>query len=211
MEYLRQEILLENLKAGDRILEANIAEDLGISRAPVREAIQELVNSGLVLTIPRKGTFVRDLSEEELREIFDIRVLLEIRIFEELMRKKNLSVKDFQRLEAIVHDMVLEAAKEDSPRRIVEVNKKDIEFHHYLWCKSGRTWSMKMLFNLHNQIQLAMVIDSRREGDLVESAKKHYSILESLQRDSIEEVRETLIEHILIYRDSLKKGLLTSL
>ncbi len=66
-----------------------------------------MVNSGLVLSIPRRGTFVRDLSEEELREIFDIRVLLEIRIFEDLMRKKKLSIKDFQRLEAIVHDMVM--------------------------------------------------------------------------------------------------------
>lgn len=210
VEYLRQEILLENLKAGERILEARIAKDLTISRAPVREAMKELENSGLVISIPRKGTFVVDLTEEEIQEIFDIRVMLELRIFEDLLKKKKLVEEDFLQMRAIVDEMVVIAGQKNIPHRLVEVNKKDIAFHRYLWGKSGRRWSMKMLLNLHNQLQLAMVIDSRREGDLVESAKKHYSIIEHLRNGDLEGVREALTAHIVIYRDTLKEDLMTS-
>lgn len=67
-----------------------------------------------------------------------------------------------------------------------------------------------MLLNLHNQIQLAMVIDSRREGDLVESTKNHYAIMENLKNGDLKGVKDSFIEHIAIYRDRLRQGLMTS-
>lgn len=203
-EYLKTEILLENLKAGERILEAQVANTLNISRAPVREAMKELENNGLVTNIPRRGTFVINLSNEDIEEIFDIRVILEIRIFEELLRHKKLQEKDFQRLTLIVDEMVDIARRQDMEDLIIEVNKKDIAFHHFLWDKSGRKWSMKILQSLHNQIQLAMVIDSRREGDLVESAEKHYGIIRNLKQGDLKAAKLSLVEHILTYKESVK-------
>ncbi|HSH36157.1 GntR family transcriptional regulator, partial [Schnuerera sp.] len=76
IDYITKKILTGEYKEGDRILESKIAESLEISRAPVREGIIELQNQGLLKYIPRKGNFVTKMTMEDVKEVFDIRLLL---------------------------------------------------------------------------------------------------------------------------------------
>ncbi|KXS43093.1 MAG: GntR family transcriptional regulator [Candidatus Frackibacter sp. T328-2] len=198
-EFIREQIIfMEKYKEGERILEAQIAEELDVSRAPVREALRELENQGLIRSVPRKGNFVVKLTEEDMEEILDIRVILEGRIVEALIKQDKLTEEDFQYLESIVDDM-LEAAKSSDNQSIIDLNKNDIKFHKYLWKKSGRKWTEKILYNLYYQLQLAMINDLRLEDDLKESAKKHYEILSFLREQNLEKSKETLIEHIQMF------------
>jgi DNA-binding GntR family transcriptional regulator len=75
---LKQMILAGELKVGQRINEVEIANALGISRAPLREAIQALVNEGLLVAIVNRGAFVRTFSEDELEDLYELRIALEL-------------------------------------------------------------------------------------------------------------------------------------
>ena len=66
---LRRAILMEELKAGDRLTEIHLADKLGVSRTPIREAIRKLELEGLVIMIPRRGTIVAEITEKELKDV----------------------------------------------------------------------------------------------------------------------------------------------
>ena len=74
---LRQAILRGELKPGERLMEIQLANKLGVSRTPIREAIRKLELEGLVLMIPRKGAEVADISEKSLRDVLEVRRALE--------------------------------------------------------------------------------------------------------------------------------------
>ena len=74
---LRQAILRGELKPGERLMEIKLANKLGVSRTPIREAIRKLELEGLVLMVPRKGAEVADISEKSLRDVLEVRKALE--------------------------------------------------------------------------------------------------------------------------------------
>ena len=74
---LRQGILTGELKPGERLMEIHLANKLGVSRTPIREAIRKLELEGLVIMIPRKGAEVADITEKSLRDVLEVRKALE--------------------------------------------------------------------------------------------------------------------------------------
>src|SRR2546422_11565220 len=77
-EHLREEILSEPLEPGAELLEVPLAEQLGVSRGPIREAIGRLASEGLVTVRPRRGAVVRSVSKEEFLELYQVREALEL-------------------------------------------------------------------------------------------------------------------------------------
>ncbi len=210
-EYLKEEIFLGNYKSGDRILESKIAEELNISRAPVREAIKELESQGLVINIPRKVSFVVEFSREEIKELFDIRVLLENRVIKILIDNFILNNHDYHELELIVDKMVaIYNDKElDKKEKIIGMNKQDFAFHSYLWKKSSSSkYTVKILTSLYYQLKLAMFRDFKSEDNLFTSAKKHYNIIKYLKKRDITQTKKVLIDHIVSYNESLLTDLI---
>ena len=203
-EYLKQEIFLENYRGGDHILEAKVAKELDVSRAPVREAIKELEKEGLIETIPRKGSFVASFNEEDIKEVFEIRVILEGRMMEIIIENDLLKEEDFIYLEKLIEEM-LEVVNKDlsEDEKVVELNEKDMAFHKYLWEKTNRKFTQRILKMIHNQLKLAMIIDARKEDSLEESARDHYEIIKNLKRKDLGKLRQALIDHIVSYNESL--------
>lgn len=197
VDYLREQIFLEDYVGGDRIVESKVAEELDISRAPVREAIKELESVGLVKTIPRKGTFVVEFDHDEIQELFDIRVMLEERVFKILIENDLMDEEDFDYLDRLVEEMVeIAESDRDENEKIVEVNKRDMRFHSYLWNKSNSKWTNKILTTLYYQLQLAMIIDAKKEENLREASLKHRDILKCLKKESVKETKQAVINHI---------------
>ena len=75
---LRRAILLEELKAGERLTEIHLADKLGVSRTPIREAIRKLELEGLVIMIPRRGTIVAEITEKSLKNVLEVRRVLDM-------------------------------------------------------------------------------------------------------------------------------------
>lgn len=93
VDYLTQKIMTGEYKPNEKINEVQISKELGISRAPIREGIKELSSQGLVNQIPRKGTYVVELTEKDVKEIYEIRISIENSIIEKVITENRLKIK----------------------------------------------------------------------------------------------------------------------
>ncbi|MDY0236447.1 MAG: GntR family transcriptional regulator [Gudongella sp.] len=202
VNYIKESILSGYYKAGDHILETEVALKLNISRAPVREAIRELESDGIVITKPRKGTFVTAYSIDDIKEVFDIRLLLENNIYKILIYEDKLKEKDFMHLEHLVKDMESIATSGMSEEeKTLQVNIKDMAFHKFIWNKSGSLRRVKILEGIFFQLRMAMLYDMDETGNLIKSVTDHYEIIKALRSKDIDACKKALRRHIITYEN----------
>ena len=137
MERLRDDILSGKYKPGDRLNESSIAREFGISRIPVREALFELRESGLVVSLERRGMFVTSLSEEEVQKLSSVRAILETEAL--LLARAHMTPEIASALGALVNKMETES------RTLAEAAAMDLEFHRMIWAASRNDYLQKLL------------------------------------------------------------------
>ncbi|MDI9391298.1 MAG: GntR family transcriptional regulator, partial [Synergistota bacterium] len=124
----------DKYKPGDWLNESDIALELEVSKAPVREALRELAAKGLVKMVPRKGSYVAAFSEAEIEELYNLRFFLEMQIYKDIIEKKRLKEDDLAHLAHLVDEMVASSKEEALKEAILpKFIALDIEFHQYLW------------------------------------------------------------------------------
>ena len=138
---LRDAIVTGRYRPGERLNESKIAREFGISRIPVREALMQLQEHGLVMNQERRGMFVTRLGEEEVQRINSLRVVLEAEALK-LCRLK-ISKADATRLTDLVNQM--DAWTE---RTEMDAAALDLEFHRTLWAAAGNPYLTKTLDSL---------------------------------------------------------------
>lgn len=141
-DVLRRWILNGTLQPGERIIELNISRKLNVSRAPLREALWALERQGLVEIRPHHGATVTMLSEQSIREIFEIREILELQAARKL--RKNLDAASAKTLKRALAGLK-EAAK---ARDMARFSEADFEFHKTLWKLSGNRHLQEVLESL---------------------------------------------------------------
>jgi DNA-binding GntR family transcriptional regulator len=130
---LRGEIVAGRLRPGDKLVESDLSERMGVSRGPIREALRQLEHEGLVISSPYRGTVVLGVSQEEVEQVLiPIRLILERFAFPHALRKMD--EEDFERLEGLIRDMS-EAAERGDLDRIVGM---EVGFHEFVISKSGQ-------------------------------------------------------------------------
>jgi DNA-binding GntR family transcriptional regulator len=200
---LQNRILSGYFKEGDQLKELELANEFGISKAPLREGLKKLEASGIIISIPRKGTYVTIFTLQDRKEIFDIRILLENSIIETLIEKDLLVETDFQQLNRFVEDMVKISKSIEKKNMLIDYSRKDIEFHQLLWEKSESKRKIKILNDLFIQLKLAMLYDANLQGNYEESAKEHLSIIKYLREKDIENCKKALKNHIFSFRKGI--------
>ena len=134
-ESLREAIRKGVLKPGERIMEIKLAEELGVSRTPVREAIRKLELEGYVVMMPRRGTYVADMSIRDINEIFEIRTALES--LSNSLAAEHITedeLEHLQRLLVIIGGYIKEYEEGDDHEAAMEkIVETDIEFHDLLY------------------------------------------------------------------------------
>jgi DNA-binding GntR family transcriptional regulator len=128
---LREVISNGRLKPGDRIVESAIAEQMGISRAPVREAIRQLAQEGLIETTPRRGTVVTKLTAEGIWEIYSLRSVIEG--FAARLAARRRTAEQVDHLQSLLDGMLAVAAEEN----VGELVRLDLAFHAYISTIAG--------------------------------------------------------------------------
>ena len=141
-DVLKKWILDGTLKPGQKIVESTLARRLQVSRAPLREALFLLAQRGLVTIKPHRGTYVTRLSEREIREIFELREILEMHAAKRL--RANLTAEKAEELRNAL-DRLRQAAR---ARDIVAFREADFGFHRSLWNLSGNRNIAEVLVNL---------------------------------------------------------------
>ncbi|WP_171986162.1 GntR family transcriptional regulator [Burkholderia cenocepacia] len=173
---LRDMIINGELAAGERLVERDLAERFGISRIPMREAIQRLEREGLLDIFRNRGAVVRMLSASDVHEIYDLRVLLE---GDAIYRSvKRLDDETLARAE-LVHRLLGDATV---PRRQGELNR---EFHALLYSCCGNARQLKSIAELRGQVERYERLQTTLLADTSSFQVEHDDILQAcLERDA---------------------------
>lgn len=190
LDTLRQAILSGELKPGQALTETDLARQLGVSRAPIREALRILNSEGLVESIPYHGTTVRRLTKRDIEEIYSMRSLLEIYAIERVIERCDEA--EWRRLRATVEDMV----KAGDAGDLHAVNALDRDFHDALIEMSGHRVLQSMWLMVAMKVRQVMALVNRRNTDLTQIARKHLPLLDAMERGETQRARRILREHI---------------
>ena len=175
-ELLRQRIFNRELPPGSWIDELKLADELGISRTPLREAIKVLAAEGLVTMKVRRGAYVTEVSEQDLREVYDLLSLLESDAAGAVCRKATDA--ELQELLAL-HAELEQAAQPQagSRERFFQLNEA---FHLRLLDLAGNRWRKQMVADLRKVMKLNRHGSLLKTGRIEESLLEHRRIVEAL-------------------------------
>ena len=187
---LRQAILKGELAPGERLMEIQLAEKLGVSRTPIREAIRKLELEGLVLMIPRKGAEVARISEKSLKDVLEVRRSLEELAIE--LACQRMTDADLQELER-KQKKFCEAVAQGSAMDIAE---SDESYHDVIYNCTRNARLVQILNNLREQMyrfRLEYIKDEDKRQIL---RLEHEKILKALRSRHVAEARAAVREHI---------------
>lgn len=198
-ERLRARIYAHDLAPGAWIDEQSFADEFGISRTPMREALKVLAAEGLVVLKPRRGCYVAEMSERDLDEIFPVLALLEGRAAEEAARR--LTSAEFARLAQIHAELERHAAANDADR-FFEANQA---FHNALQELAGNRWLSQLIDDTRKFLKLTRRDSLRLDGRIHQSLAEHRAILAALERHDAAAAALQMHNHILSGRAALSR------
>ncbi len=187
---LRQAILKGELEPGERLMEIHLAQKLGVSRTPVREAIRKLELEGLVIMIPRKGAIVAEITVSELEDVLEVRLALEELAVKHACRKHTgeqiaklqKAAAEFRR---VLHGSDISAYAQ-----------ADEDFHEIIYKMAGNRRLMQMLNNLREQMyryRLEYLKDKSSHAQLV---WEHDEIVNALEAGDEEKALKIMTQHV---------------
>jgi DNA-binding GntR family transcriptional regulator len=191
LDAIEQALASGVLKPEDRIVEVEIAREAGISRGPVREAIQQLVGEGILVSIPHRGTFVARWTERDVTETYGMRALLES--YAAALAMARMTPEESTEMGAIVDEM-FQRAKDGNASAVFEL---DLRFHHRLYELSGHAMLMSMLGDLRRRINMLVNYDASTTPNLIEYAQNHKMLLDALHSGDRDHVEHAFREHIV--------------
>lgn len=177
--YLKDLILEGEFKAGDRLVERELAAKLAISRTPVREALFRLESQGFVKTVPRKGVVVTNISEEEVIEVFTILSSLEV-----LAAKLAAQRMDKKTQEELDKNILLLSEQEHKPED--ELNFEHIQMNHLLYQAAKSPKLFDILSGLTDYIKMSANMGYETPGRRKQSLKEHLEIMKALRNKEVE-------------------------
>jgi DNA-binding GntR family transcriptional regulator len=189
---IREAVISGVLRPGDKLVEGQLAEQMGTSRGPVREAIRLLEKEGLVSIEPHRGAFVTKLSVKKVREIHTLRAVLEGLAVRLALENKNYQPEDIVRLQALIDKMNDLAERND----FIKVAQLDMQFHEVLCSKADHELLLESLSNLRTQTLRLIILTEVLRSDLEDEARMHQPILDALRSGDADRMEESIKQHI---------------
>lgn len=197
---LRTRILSGQLPQGERLVEATIARSLGISRAPVREAVNRLMEAGLLENRTHFGPSVIQMSADKIRELYAVRNSIESLAIQAVAKRH--SKEDIAELRRLITAMSDRAEEEDLPGLV----EAELVFHEALWRMADNPYIQKIAGLLFDHMRLALTIDNASYGNLVDVAREHEPLVEAIETGDPERASEALTRHIMTSLETFSKS-----
>ncbi len=178
---LRQSILTGELKPGERLMEIHLADKLGVSRTPIREAIRKLELEGLVTMIPRRGAEVAQITEKSLKDVLEVRRALDALAVE--LACDRIGGEKLEELKEALDNFEAETRKGDAN----QVARADVKFHDTILEAAGNDKLVQMISNLSQQMyryRLEYVKDESHYGQLIQEHRQIYEAIRSRDKES---------------------------
>jgi DNA-binding GntR family transcriptional regulator len=187
---IRQAILSGELEAGSQLREAHIAEEMGISRSPVREALSRLEEEGLVEKVPFKGAFVASVSPETIAEIAGIRTQLEP--YAVSLTLARLTDADRKSLRRILDEFQRAAAGHDPVAEI----ERHLAFHRFFYDHSGNKTLRSLWEDWESKLRLFFIVDHEAFQNSRDVAGVHEELMEIIQSGDHDRIRTAFTHHV---------------
>jgi len=187
---LRKEILRGDLKPGERLMEIQLANRLGVSRTPVREAIRKLELEGLVLMIPRRGAEVAKITEKNLRDALEVRRTLEKLAV--TLACQRISDEEIEQLKTSVNHVAIFLNKND----LMGMARADEEFHDVIYKATNNQKLIKILNNLSEQVYRYRVEYLKQKNTPAQIIREHKELLSAIEARNEELASEIAAIHI---------------
>ncbi len=194
---LRTAILRGDFQPGERLMENQLADRMGVSRTPIREAIRKLELEGLVVMVPRKGAEVANITEKDINDVLEVRATLEglaIRLACE-----NMQPEDVDRLVRVNREFMQAVADKDTDK----VLEWDVAFHDIIFEASGNDKLIQILNNLREQIyryRMEYIYHIADHGQLV---AEHLQIVDAIKNKEPELATVLAIAHVQAQKKSV--------
>lgn len=187
---LREAILHGELKPGERLMEISLANRLGVSRTPVREAIRKLELEGLVIMIPRKGAQVAQITEQDLNDVLEVRLGLEElamqfaceRIDEEHLQEIARAAQDFE-------DLMEEGD-------ITDLAQADVHFHELIYQATQNQRLIQIINNLREQMYRYRIEYLKDQHVYEKLLSEHEEIIRHIEKGEKDEAARVVSRHI---------------
>jgi len=189
-DYVRGEILCGRLAVGSVVAEGTVADELGISKTPVRQALQSLRRDGLLELGPRRQLIVRGFSHEHRREVLDVRIALESLSVRRACETMTIEQIDHLRLLLIQQKRAVDAGDEDT---FIEL---DEQFHLHIAAAAGLPIVERFLSQLRGFVRVMRLGTTRPPGHLQEVWAEHEKIADMLEARRPARAARTLREHL---------------
>lgn len=199
VDELRRRIADRRLIPGQRLDEVAFADELGISRTPLREALKTLAAEGLLDIRPRRGCYVAELAQDDLDEIFPVMALLEGEVAREAAQKATAA--DFKRLDQLHAALERHGAAGDVDR-YYEAN---YAFHDALQQVAGNRWLQHVIGDLRKLLRLSRHRSLKLEGRIDASLDEHRELMAALHARAADKAERVMKRHLLEQLEALRR------
>ena len=200
LKEIREAIRSGKLKPGERLIETQLAEEMQISRFPIREALRYLEKEGLVATKPFKGTHVAQLTERDMEELYSLRSALEelaVRILIE-----NLDEKKIKELETIILSM----QKASQSGQLDQMISEDLRFHQTICELSGHRKLFEIWRTLESQLQVFLTIEKDFFETAYQFVSTHDPIMDAIKHRDVKKAEKAIRDHLELAMRIIHEG-----
>ncbi|MGL5942037.1 MAG: GntR family transcriptional regulator [Waterburya sp.] len=201
---LRQIILSGDLASGERIVETKLAEQLQVSRTPVREAIGQLQREKLIVSNPTGGFKVATLSIQDAIQLYDCRIALEklsaVGACQLATRKQ---LEQLEKYVLVAESTQSESNKSDSFKRL----EIDYQFHHLIAKSSGNQWLLTLLEQVFDKMALLRVQTTKHNPQVLEIRLEHRQIYEAIASRNTDVAQKTIQDHLTASKNRVVREL----
>jgi DNA-binding GntR family transcriptional regulator len=199
-DYIRDQIISGAFRAGERIRQDELAQQLGISRIPLREGLAHLEAEGFVRIEPHVGAVVAALSLEDARELLELRALLECRLISAAL--PNIAASNIEHAESFLMRLHPDSKVEIPRAEWIELNW---QFHECLYSPANMPRTLGIVNRLHLHTSRYVRHQIALEGRVERSKKQHYQLLDLVRKKNTKELLQVLEHHILNALEDLKR------
>ena len=189
-ETLREAIKSGSLTPGERLMEIQLAEELGVSRTPVREAIRKLELERFVVMLPRRGTYVANLSLKDINEVFEIRSALDG--LAAGLAAERITEEELEQMERLLVEIADHIEQRDNQKIVAA----DEAFHDILYRASRNERLVGIIYNLREQFTRFRSISINYPGRLQNTLEEHRQVVEAIAQRNPEAAQQKAREHI---------------
>ncbi len=194
VDYLRTQIITGRMCPNQKINENDLASSLGVSRPPIREAFRILEGEQLIVSVPRKGTYVSGVSIEDLTDLYQSREMIETYAIRLL---KSMEITELPKVEATLDEATrLTLPSMDNPDEMMQFHRVFVGFHSRLVEAPGNSRIIRFYDAISLSLTRYQLIYFFQPGSIDKSLQDHTDILNFIKTGQFDKAKKTLVEHI---------------